>query len=221
MIFAHARCGSSQLTNILNLNKINTLYEPFSRGYHKGSYLLFLQNNDLDSTIKLLSSKCQGFKHERAHLDSGQNIYLLENIPNIFLYRKNPVNAALSFLTAKLTKIWFLEQAKEQVDYAKNIKINAEEFLIYTKTIQNLNNFFLEIKSKSIKVTYEDLYGQNGMDYLEKCIEFIGQKIINHEETKKLLMPNKKLNKLPWEKVISNWKEIDQTITKNNLPMPD
>lgn len=220
MIFAHARCGSTQLTKILNINDINTMYEPFSRGYHKGVYLKSFIENGMDDTLKLIMSLCQGFKHERDHLEFNQNVILLKKFPTIFIYRKNIVNTALSFLTAKQTKIWFPEQVKEQIDYAKNVIIDKENFLNYVQKIENMTKLYLAVESQSIQIAYEDLYGENGMDHLEKCFEFIKAKIIKTEETKKLLLPDKKLNRLPWEQVIFNWPEIEQTIFENNLQMP-
>lgn len=197
------------------------MYEPFSRGYHKGIYFQFLTQNDLDSTLQIILSRCQGFKHITDHLNFNQNIMLLKKLPTIFLYRQNIVNSSLSFLTAQKTKIWHSEQIKDKKKYAKNIQIDPEKFLSRVKKTETENKLYKTAESKSIFLTYEELYGENKMHNIEKCFEFIGEKIINLKETEELLMPENKLNKTPWEKTISNWKEIEDIIIKNNLQMPN
>jgi hypothetical protein len=62
MIFAHARCGSTQLTKILNTNDIKTMYEPFSRGYHKGVYLESFIENGMDDTLKSIMSGSRKYR---------------------------------------------------------------------------------------------------------------------------------------------------------------
>lgn len=221
MIFAHPRCGSSQLTKIFNVNKICTMYEPFSRGYHGGIYYKFLTENDLESALQLVLSRCQAFKHITDHLNYSRNVFLLEKMPNIFLYRNNFVNASLSFLTAKHTKIWHYEQINKKRTQPQQIYINPYEFLDRSKKIEKEKYAYISICSKSIQITYEDLYGKDGIDYLNKCFEFIGKKIINPKETEELIKPDKKVNKTPWEKTVTNWKEIEDIIIKNNFPMPE
>ena len=220
MIFAHPRCGSSQLTNILNLNEIITLYEPFAARRYERKYQNIMEKYDLKTTINHIFQKYQGFKQDCLHLQYQQNIQLITSYPTIFIYRNNITNTVLSHQTATRTNIWHKEQTNEK-NYIKQIEIIPKKFLEDVQKFSHMISIYKSQVKDHIEVQYEELYGENGYQHLERIFEFIKKRIKNPEKSKKMLSPEHKLNSTPWQQFVVNWNDIEKIIQENNLQMPN
>ena len=222
VIFAHARSGSSALYEIMCSNKRPILFEPFNIQHHQ--YKNLIESHGFKNIISEIFSEHYGIKHLFNHLTEDQNKFLIEKFPCIFLYRKDITLAALSFELSMKTKIWAAKKVNFEENYIEDIKKDKGDsfFLIDPKNFQEtINSYSEEIKlyKKNIKngyvIEYENLFGPDGFDYVKEIMKFLNIKITNENKTLEILSPIRKLNKKPWEEVITNWEEISKIIEVN------
>jgi hypothetical protein len=231
IIFAHPRSGSSSLYDIMELNNINIVFEPFNTDHY--NYKNLIGTYGYKNIVDKICHRKHGFKHLFDHSTESQNKYLLEKFPCIFLYRKDVTEAAISYELSMKTKIWAGKEVNFEKNYIENIKNykineeneeNEENILpsIDPKYIKNTIDFYyngIKLYKRNIKngyvIEYENLFGPDGFEYLKEIMKFLNIKIINEKETLEILNPIRKLNKKPWNEVIGNWKEISPIIEMN------
>jgi hypothetical protein len=226
VIFAHARSGSSSLYEIMCLNNRPIFFEPFNIAHHQ--YKNLIESHGFKNLISEIFSIRYGAKHLFNQLDEDQNKYLIEKFPCIFIYRKDITAAAISFELSMKTKIWAAKKVNFEENYIENIKKDKGDsfFLIDPKNFQEtISSYSNEIKlyKKNIKngyvIEYENIFGPDGFDYVKEIMKFLNIKIINEKKTLEVLSPIRKLNKKPWEEVITNWKEISEIIEMNKISL--
>ena len=65
-------------------------------------------------------------------------------------------------------------------------------------------------------LTYEQLFGQEGLDRVEAALQFAGCHIKNLEETRRLLRPELRQNQKPWSEVVKNWDDLIAHLNKKS-----
>jgi len=66
-------------------------------------------------------------------------------------------------------------------------------------------------------LTYEQIFGQDGLDRVEAALQFAGGHIKNLEETRLLLKPELRQNQNPWSEVVNNWDDLIAHLSKKKL----
>lgn len=206
-----------QHENLIKYHQYENIIE-----YHQ--YKNAIELKRFKNIISEIFSKSYGIKHLFNQLTEDKNKFLIEKFPCIFLYRKDITSAALSFELSIKTKIWTSEGVNFEENYIEDIKNDKGDlfFLIDPESLQEtINSYSEEIKlyRKNIKngyvIEYENLFGPDGFDYVKEIMNFLNIKITNEKKTIEILRPIRKLNKKPWEEVITNWEEISKIIEVN------
>lgn len=215
MIFAHPRSGSSQLHKIFVANGLSLIYEPFNPTLEVGKYHPILMEKGIKETLRLMQQEALGFKHIWEQVGCPDNLFLLSRVPAIILWRMDTLNMAISYCVANKTKIWY----GAGVEYSEKIKLNPELVSNYIQYIA----FYLELyKLKAVgsfHLTYEQMFGPDGLDHVAAALHFVGGDIKDLEETRRLLRPELKQNQKPWSEVIENWDEVIAHLGTKNIPL--
>jgi hypothetical protein len=100
--------------------------------------------------------------------------------------------------------------------YSSKIVLNPRRI---SNHINQLSQELERYKSKAIgafHLSYEQLFGPNGLDYVEEALRFISGRIKNLEETRILLQPELRQNQKPWSDVVDNWGDVIDHLNKKN-----
>lgn len=119
---------------------------------------------------------------------------------------------SVSYWVARKTKIWHGVDVK----YQKKITLKPHLILEHIKCTTKDLDFYKRKSIGSFYLTYEQLFGKNGIDQVESCLRFFGAKINNLSESQRLLQPQMRQNQKPWCDIIENWDEIIYYLDKNN-----
>jgi len=213
MIFAHPRSGSSQLQKIFTINGLNSIYEPFNSDIKVAKYYPIFVEKGIKESLRLIQQEALGFKHIWQHLDYLNNDFLLANVPTIFLWRENTVDVAISYWIALQTRVW----NGIGVKYSSKIVLSPHRISAY---IDELTQELERYKRKAVgafHLTYEQIFGQDGLDRVEAALQFAGGHIKNLEETRLLLKPELRQNQNPWSEVVNNWDDLIAHLSKKKL----
>jgi hypothetical protein len=94
----------------------------------------------------------------------------------IFLYRENIEEQISSWVNAKITDNW-----ENNWSYDSKIMLDNETEIIFFKYLKEKFVSFMEANPNSLKISYEELYNNNGFD---KIREFLGL-----DNTKDIIFP--------------------------------
>lgn len=216
MIFAHPRSGSSQLRNIFIANGLSIIYEPFNQDLKVAKYYPILMEKGIEESLRLMQQEALGFKHIWEQVHYRENDFLLGRLPTILLWRENTLDMAISYWLSHQTQIW----EGVGVEYSTKIRLKPERVSIYIhRMAQDLERY----KRKAVgafHLTYEQIFGPDGLDHVLEALRFVGGDITNLEETRQLLRPELKQNQKPWSEVIENWDEVIAHLGTKNIPLP-
>lgn len=209
IIFAHPRCGSTTLFNIIKWQANNGVNEPFNQTTQdENNYLKNLNEKGVEFTTKKIFHTVQFIKHLSNCIGPEENKYLLENYKIIFMYRKNILDAAISKVVAEQTNIWHSIDVNYEIDYLKIKYIEPKLIDFQIKEIKKHMDYASMIKNVMF-VAYEDIF-QSKYNFLkmEKIFNFLDLYLYRHESIRLFLSEKNKLNKKKWEDVLENYSDI-------------
>jgi hypothetical protein len=174
IILAHARSGSTNLSNILEKHpSIKIVGEPFHSDYKKWHpteafvNLPVTSKTELNKKLLLIFEKYRGLKTLQRHLEPGLNshLMLLPGLKVIYLHRKNILQTAVSVYIAGQTNVWY-KRIDAEKDPMNGVLLDAidldllEREFIFQKAGIDYHMRILEKKPEAEKLvlTYEDLY---------------------------------------------------------------
>lgn len=209
IIFAHPRCGSTTLFNIIKWQQNNGHNEPFNELLQdENNYLRNLNEKGIEFTTKKIFHNVQFIKHLSGCIKPEENKYLLENYKIIFLYRKNLLDAAISKVVAEQTNIWHSIDVNYESDYLKIKYIDPKLIDFQLQKIKKHMDYASMVKNVMF-VAYEDIF-QSKYNFfkMEKIFNFLDLRLYNHKSIQLFLSEKNKLNKKKWEEVLENYSDI-------------
>jgi LPS sulfotransferase NodH len=209
IIFAHPRCGSSTLFNIIKWQANTGVNEPFNQATQdENNYLKDLNEKGIKFTTKKIFYNIQFFKHLSSSIKPEENKYLLDNYKIIFMYRKNILDAAISKVVAEQTNIWHSIDVNYESDY---LKIKYVEPKLIDFEIQEIKKHmnYAKMSENVMFVAYEDIF-ENKYNFfkIEKIFNFLDLHLHRYESIRLFLSEKNKLNKKKWEDVLENYSDI-------------
>lgn len=213
VIFAHARSGSTNLMYLLRSQGLDLEFEPFSPVFQK-KYHELQKNGDFDLSLDLLDQEFQGFKHLSFHAEEIQNKKILKRYKVIYLYRENIIDAAMSLVLARLTKVYFKSVA---LPIYKSLHVNLEPNVVLEIANQiKEHKKYLNDLTDSFVISYEKLFYSKEKEYLAwKLFEFCNLQISNQNVIKYHLSDIHRLNPKIKDRV-NNYDYIVEYV-KNNI----
>lgn len=209
MIFAHPRSGSSQLRNIMLANGLTVIYEPFNQDLEVSKYYPVLMEHGLDEALRQMGEEAVGFKHIWEQVHYRENDIMTSRFKTILLWRENLLDMAISYWVAHQTQIWDPKKVGYQYDYLKEkIILRPTRVADYMIRMQRDRDRYIHKAPGSFHLTYEGLFGPDGLDRVAEALRFVGGEIKDLEATKSLLSPDQRQNRRPWSEVIGNWDEV-------------
>lgn len=179
LIFSYARCGSTTLMNILNSQGLKLAFEPFSSNFNHYSFKLY-KDGHFDIVLNKLDEKFDGFKHISFHINDEKNKILFERYKIVFLYRENPIEAAMSLALARKTSVFRKIYAQKEY-FKKKFILDPEVVLELTLQAQKHYKYLEQIENPFV-LSYEKLYNsdeETKYSNIEKLCDFAGIKITN------------------------------------------
>ena len=167
LIFSYARCGSTTLMNILNSQGLKLAFEPFSSNFNHYSFKLY-KDGHFD------------IKHISFHINDEKNKILFERYKIVFLYRENPIEAAMSLTLARKTSVFRKIYAQKEY-FKKKFILDPEVVLELTLQAQKHYKYLEQIENPFV-LSYEKLYNsdeETKYSNIEKLCDFAGIKITN------------------------------------------
>ena len=205
VIFSFARCGSTNLMNLLNSQGANLNFEPYSPIFQK-EYYKIAQNNFIES-LNLLENKFDGFKHLSMHLNKEQNIEILKRFKIIYLYRKDLIKSAISLALARTTKV-YKKTAISPDYYEKKYELNPDIVIEIAKQARMHLKYITFLKDSHI-ISYEDLFenSETKETYARKILQYCGLSVVDESKFRYFLDGYHKLN-YKLEDRIKNYHEL-------------
>jgi hypothetical protein len=174
ILFAHARSGSSNLYQILQLHpSLNVLEEPFNEGFtswspnNKNYRELIHDIPSLDAQLAEIFTAYNGVKVLEYQLPDELAVHMLQrqDCKVIFLRRRNLLQSVVSAMIAQQTQLWKKwDMTKPLEDYYRDLQpLNIATIQRHITELKQHLDFFENIVdarggATAIKLVYEDLY---------------------------------------------------------------
>ena len=163
-LIVEPRSGSTNLANcFFNDDNFTVIYlpsDPLSKWYI----------NDMPVNYRYVTKHLMVKEDFYIEKDFKQLIDISDK--TIFLYRENSEEQIRSWVNAKVTNNW-----DGAWKYDENIMINQQQEIEYFKNLKSEFTKLVERTSNSLKISYEELYNNNGFD---KIREFLGYDVTNN-----------------------------------------
>jgi hypothetical protein len=227
LLFAHPRSGSSSLYQILQSHPdLALLEEPFNENYtrwdsrNKNYRELIHDIPSLEQQVAEIFTTYNGIKLLDYQLPDDLAIHLLQcpDYKIVFLRRRNILQAVVSVLIAKQTRLWKKwEMTRPLEEYYWDLQpLDIPDVRQRVADLKDHLDFFesvLEVRKDGvIKLTYEDLYFAElprQSRKIEEIWEFLGIRPLELEQVQSYLRPESaRINSAATYAFLPNAREI-------------